>query len=139
MTPDPPVLEPRDPDPFSHRKWLIVLTVAALTAGILGYLQYRWSMDVLYACYDEGPANWPVERRINGWEPAGEMLVSAFMAFAIFAITLITYAVPKAKMLIALLVMVVVGLGLLWWGVGSMTTDRCPSGIPPTWPTWLPL
>lgn len=132
-----PTLPPRDFNPTTRRKWIALLAISTMTAVTAGYWQYQWSISLLYACYDGGPPNEPVE--LSGIDFIGETMVSGLMAIAIVAAALIAYSIPKVNLLLALIVMVVVSVGLLWWGVGSMTTDRCPTGIPPTWPTWLPL
>lgn len=139
---DWPVLEPREPDPKVRRKWLALMVISTVSAGIAGYLQYHWSIEFQFACYDGGPPSEPVE--INGATFLFEGMKSALIVIVVIclATTLLTHLLDRRAHL-AILVAIGIGtsMALMWIGIayGTYVSDRCPAGLPPTWPTWLPL
>lgn len=140
MIPDTPLADPRAPHPSVRREWFAFLALTLVTAGVAGYLQYRWSIEWMYACHDGRPPGEPVE--LNGASYAFTQIKSAFIACLIMGVaTMLTYLLYNRVLHVIVLASIVIlsGAALLWLGILETTntnyvSDRCVNRVPPTWP-----
>lgn len=135
------------PQPHATITWrrrIVLVSIAILLATSVAYFQYHWSIDMMSTCYDAGPAERP--EGLNGPTYVAKGLVSAIIWMIVVGLAIVM-SVPKRILagntyfIVAIATLVLVSLGLFWLGMwdSTITSDRCPTGIPPSWPTWLPL
>lgn len=99
---------------------------------------------MMSTCYGAGPVDRP--DGLNGATYTAQGLTSAIIWMIVVGLA-ISVAAPRRILArntyfaAAATVLVLINLGLFWLGMwdSTITSDRCPTGIPPNWPTWLPL
>lgn len=118
---------------------LVFVLIAVVVSTAVAFMQLRWSMEITSACYD-------LPGGFNGTTRMYEIIESGWIWLALVMGSILC-AIPsrvlrrKINYSLAVVALLLFGITALWFAVSlsAMKSSWCPTGMPPDWPSWIPL